>query len=146
MEVNTHIPGLREANRIMTDLKRLGIHDVELMYDMQVNMWAVVQVFKPSGKILLMNNPHSYETQPVLLWWCKDSLTHKYRTPNDQDLSDVIITVKRAQVVFDKGSDWLVDQIEAKEQAQYDKNRQEQSERIRSFAKPMKKAIKKELL
>jgi hypothetical protein len=139
------VPGLREANRIMADLKRLGIHDVELMFDKEVILWAAVQVFKPSGKILLMNDPKHYDTQPYILFWIRnDDMT--YREPSDQDLSDIIAIVKRAQVWFDKGSDYMVDQIEAEEQYEYTKKREKQSEKIRSYAKPMKKAIKKELL
>lgn len=144
MKVKTTIPGLREANKLLADLKRLGIRDVEPMYDMQVHLWAIMQVFRPSGKILLINSNDYYRSQPTLMWWCRDSKTLKFRVPNDQDLSDIVITVKRAQVIFDKGSDWMVDTIERQEREQYDKNRQKQSERIRSIAKPLKKYFKKE--
>lgn len=148
MQVKTAIPGLKEANKLLSDIKRLGIHDVEPMYDKDVlpdGMWAIVQVFRPSGKILLLNEPSSYETQPIVMFWCKDK-DGKFRVPNDQDLSDIVVIVKRAQVWFDKGSDYMIDQIETKEKKTYDENRQKQSERIRSFAPSMKKAIRKELL
>lgn len=146
MQVKTTIPGLSEANKVMADIKRLGIQDVEPMYDKQVNLWGMFQVFRPSGKILLVNTPESYATAPILMWWCRDPKTLQFRVPNDQDLSDIVTTVKRAQVVFDKGSDWMVDQIEAKENADYTANRKAQSDRIKSFAKPLKKAFKKEVL
>lgn len=138
------IPGLREANSIMADLRRLGIYDVELMFDKEVILWAVVQVFKPSGKILLLNESSTYESQPQIMWWVRnDDMT--YRDPSSRDLSDIVTTVKRAQVWFDKGSDKMIDEIEAQEKKTYDDNRKKQTERIKSFAKPMKKAIKKEL-
>lgn len=143
--VRTNVPGLREANKLLADLKRLGINDVEPMYDVQVGLWAIIQVFRPSGKILLMNTRDYYDSKPVLMWWCRDPQTLKFRAPNDQDLSDIVVTVKRAQVVFDKGSDWMVDKLEAVEKETHDKNRQEQSEKIRSIAKPMKRAIRREL-
>lgn len=147
MQVKTAIPGLKEANKLMANIKKAGISDVELMYDRYIQpygMWAVVQVFKPSGKILLLNEPSTYETQPTLMWWCKtnDGL---YRNPSDQDLSDIVVTVKRSQVWFDKGSDSMLDKIEKAEQEQYDKNRAAQSQKIRDAAPALKKAIRKEL-
>jgi hypothetical protein len=145
IQVSSQTNGLREANKIMADLKRLGIHDVELMWDRQIKMWAVMQVFKPSGNILLVGSRQYHDAKPNLMWWIK-SPDGKFRLPSEQDLSDIIITVKRAQVWFDKGSDYMVDKIEAAEKDKYDKNRQAQSERIRSVAKPLKKAIRKELL
>lgn len=144
MQVTTTIPGLTEANRIMADVKRLGIQDVELMFDSQIQMWAVCQVFKPSGHILLMNTSASESTKPIIMFWIK-TLEGTYRTPNEQDLSDIITITQRAQVTFDKGSDWMIDQMEAEEKVKYDYNRRKQSERILSYAKPLKKAIRKEL-
>ncbi len=129
---------------INAKIKQLGIHDIELAYDNQLKMWAVVQVFKPSGKILLMNNPKYYETVPQLMWWCKKE-NGTARPPSEQDLHDIVVIVKRAQVWFDKGSDYMLDKIEAEEKATYDKNRQAQSERIRSYAPALKKHIRKEL-
>lgn len=146
MKVKTQIPGLREATLLNSQIRKAGIHDVELMYDSQVGLWAVTQVHRPSGRILTMNTPQSYATEPQVMWWCRDFKTLRYRTPNDQDLSDIIITVKRSQLWFDKGSDKMIDMIEDKEKADYASKRTAQSKRIRSFSKPMKKAIKKELL
>lgn len=130
--------------QINAKIKQLGIHDVELMLDAQINMWAVVQVFKPSGKILVFGDPKTYETAPTIMWWCKKE-DGTPRPPNEQDLHDIVMTVKRAQITFDKGSDWMVDKIEAEEKAKYDENRKRQSERIRSYAPKMKRAIRKEL-
>jgi hypothetical protein len=146
MQTTSNTPGLHEANKIMAKLHRLGIHDVELMFDLRISMWAVFQVFKPSGKLLLVNSNDYYRTQPTLMWWIKDPLTHKYRVPSEQDLSDIIVTLNRARIVFDKGSDWLVDKAEEQERKDYEERKRKQSERIRSYAKPLKKYIRKELL
>lgn len=142
IQVKTAVPGLGAANSIMGKIKQIGIQDVEMMFDKDIQMWAVVQVFKPTGKIILLDKPEDYQSQPYILWWCKTP-QGTYREPNDQDLHDVVVTVKRAAVVFDKGSDWMIDKIEAKEKADYDENRRKQSEKIRSIAPAMKKAIKK---
>ena len=139
--VKETIPGLREATKLNSDIRRLGIPDVELMYDSQIKMWAVCQVFKPSGKILLLDDPNHYETQPTIMFWVKDS-AGRYRTPSDQDLSDIIVITKRALVWFDKGSDKMVDEMEKAEEKKHDDNRRKQSERIRSYAKPLKKLLK----
>jgi hypothetical protein len=92
-----------------------------------------------------MDTPQSYATEPNLMFWIKTDDGH-YRTPSDQDLSDIVVIVKRSEVWFDKGSDKMIDQIEAKEKADYDKRRQAQTDKIRSYAKPLKKAIRKELM
>lgn len=142
MQVNSQIPGLREANRIMADIKRLGIKDVELMYDKQLKMWAVMQVLKPSGQILLLNDPGIYKTEPTIMFWIKNSEDGTYRTPSEQDLSDIVAIVSRSQKIFHKGSDWMIDQMESAEKATYEDNRKKQSEKIRSYAPRLKKAIK----
>lgn len=141
---NTIVPGHSEAVRINSDLLRLGIKDVELMYDKDIKMWAAVQTFKPSGSIVLMNTAEHYATEPNVMFWIKTN-EGAYRTPSNQDLSDIMAIVQRAQVWFKEGSDKMVDKIEAKEKADYDQKRREQSERIRYYAKPLKKAIQKEL-
>lgn len=138
------IPGLRQANLIMADLKRLGIQDVELMFDKQTLLWAAVQVFKPSGRILLLGDPRTYETEPTIMFWIRNN-DMTYRDPSEQDLSDIIAIVKRAQVWFEQGSDKMIDEMEKQEKATYDQNRKAQSDKIRSVSKPLKRAIRKEL-
>lgn len=145
IQVKTTVPGLGAANSIMAKIKSLGIQDIELMWDKDAQMWAVMQVFKPSGKILLMNTDASRDTAPLLMWWCRNPQTLAYRDPNEQDIHDVVVTIKRAEIIFDKGSDWMIDNIEDQEKATYAANRKAQSEKIRSIAKPLKKAFKKEV-
>ncbi len=139
------IRNLSEAKYVQGMIDKLGVKDVVLMYDHQINMWSVNQVFKKPKTILTMDSANMHETGAMLMFWIKKE-DGTYRVPSDQDVNDVIAIVTRAQKVFEKGSDWMIDQMESAEKDKYNKQRKAQSDRIRSFAKPMKKAIRTELL
>ena len=134
---------LAEANYVQAMIDKLGVKDVILVYDHGINLWGVAQVFKKPQTIITMDQ--AAQTGANLMFWIKNN-DGTYRVPSDQDVNDVIAIVTRAQVWFDKGSDKMIDIIEEEELKKHGENRRKQSERIRSFAKPMKKAIRKELL
>lgn len=138
------VPGLSIATKINNDLKKIGIEDVELMFDTQIRMWAAVQVFKPSGRILLMNTEAYNDTKPIIMFWIKHN-DGTARIPSHRDFTDIIAIVHRGRKIFEggpKAAEKMIDDIEAAEQKKYDDNRKKQSERIRSVAKPLKKLMK----
>lgn len=140
------IPGISQARDIQNKIKQLGIHDVELYYDQTIQpygMWAICQVNKPSGQILLLRDT-KIDTQPQIMWWCKDN-AGRFRVPNEQDLSDIMITVKRAHKIWEKGGDWLADRLEEQDKARDEAHRKKQRERIHAVAPALKRAIRKEL-
>lgn len=138
--------GLKEARYVQEKIKQLGVQDIELYFDNTIlpdGMWSICQVNKPSGNILLLRDT-TIQTEPQILWWCKTQDGHS-RVPNDQDVSDIIITVKRAHNLWDKGGDWMADEFE-KQDAERDRKHQEKfKERIHEVAPKLKKAIRKEL-
>lgn len=138
------IKNLSEARRVQAMIDKLGVKDVVLMYDKEIHMWSVNQVFRKPSVILTMDPKNMHGLGATIMFWIKNN-DGTYRVPSDQDVNDVIAIVTRAQTWFDKGSDAMLDEVEKAEKETYDKNRQKQSERILSFAKPLKKAIKKEL-
>lgn len=140
------IPGAAQALDIQNKLKKLGVHDIELYYDQTIQphgMWAVCQVNKPSGSILLLRDT-TIDTQPQIMWWCKDN-EGRFRLPNEQDLSDAVITVKRAHKIWDKGGDWLADRLDEQDKARDEAHHKKQRQMVEDIAKPLKAAIRKEL-
>lgn len=133
------IPNIREAKYVQSMIDRLGVPDVQLIYDHQVKMWMVAQMRKKENKILIFDQ--AIANEPYILFWIKKN-DGTYRVPQEQDINDIIAIVTRAQTWFEKGSDAMIDEIEKQEKIEYDKNRQKQSERIRSAAKPLKKLLK----
>lgn len=136
-------PNMKEAKHIQAMIDRLGVPDIMLLFDRQIGLWSVCQVVRKEKNLLTFDSPNIYEIQPNLMFWIKNS-EGKYRVPSEQDVSDVITIVQRAQITFDKGNDWLIDNIERREQEIHDENRKKQSEKIRSMAKPLKRHMKRE--
>lgn len=136
------IPGIQEATLVENTLYRLGIRDVKLLFDGQLKMWAVCQVRKRPVVILTMDQKEDLESS--LMWWVKDA-SGKYRNPSEKDVSDVIATVHRAEVSFQKGGDWLADQLDAADAAKTTQQHDKMIETLHEVAKPLKKAIKKEI-
>ncbi len=140
--------GLTEARYVQNKIKELGIKDIELYFDNTIlpdGMWCVCQVNKPSGTILLFRDT-KIDTQPQLMWWIKNSRTGRPRLPSDQDISDIVITVKRAHVIWDKGGDWLANELDKQSQAKDQKHQKNFRQKIKDIAPEMKKAIRKEAL
>lgn len=139
--------GLKEARYVQSKIKQIGIQDIELYFDNTVvpdGMWAVCQVNKPSGNILLLRNT-KITTQPQIMWWVKTQDGYA-RTPNDQDISDIVITVKRAHVSWNKGGDWLADRFDEQDAERDRKHRERFHDRIHDIAPALKKALKEKNL
>lgn len=136
------IRNIREANYVQSMIDKLGVPDVVLVYDHQLNMWGVCQVFKKPQTIITMDQ--AVQQSANLMFWIKNN-DGTYRVPGERDINDVVAIVTRAQVWFDKGSDHMIDVIEKAEKEQHDENRRKQSEKIRSYAPALKKAIRREL-
>lgn len=141
------MPGLTQARYVQGKLKELGIKDIELYYDSTIEpngMWAICQVNRSSGSILLLRDTN-IDTQPQIMWWCKTNDGH-FRVPNDQDISDVVITVQRSHKLWEKGGDWMADRFDEQDKARDEKHRQKLKDKIHDIAPAMKKAIKEKNL
>lgn len=130
------------AQYVQDKLKSLGIHDVEMYWDQQIGMWAVCQVYRPSGKIMLLRGTQLPEQKPQIMWWVKDN-EGRYRVPSDRDIHDVIVTVQRAQKIWEKGGDWLADKFDEQDKKRDDAHRQKLKDTVHDIAPAMKKAIQK---
>lgn len=109
----------------------------------QQGMWAVVQSFKMPKAIITMEDQNMTKTESTLMFWCK-SPEGTYRAPNIQDVGDVLAIVQRAQVTFQKGGDWLIDQAEKREADRKEELDQRHHERIRKNMKELKAILYKE--
>lgn len=143
------LPDNSSAQAVTAKLRQLGIQDVQLFYDHQVKLWSVCQVKKVTKALVTLDNPNLAEVQPFLLWWCRNEKGN-YRRPNDQDVSDVIATVHRAQKIFQKSEsnpDWLDDQLLKAEEEKKAKRKIEQDERLKYTIRTsgIQKHIRKEL-
>lgn len=143
------LPDNNKAQMVTQTIRRLGIHDVMLFYDRQVKLWAVCQVKHVPQSIVTMDNIGGTNVQPMIMWWVRTP-DGKYRSPGDQDITDVIATVNRAQVIFDKSKnnpDWLDDQMIKEEKEKKIKHDVEQTERLKYIARTtnLKKHIQREL-
>lgn len=134
------IYGLTEARKVESDISRLGIKDIRLLFDEQLKMWAVVHVQGQSGLLL----PETFQPHMQLLWWVKDSRGQR-RLPSNQDVSDIVITRQRAEIAWRKGGEWLADRLEEQDKERDQKHREKQHQMIKDIAPQMKKAIRKEL-
>jgi hypothetical protein len=138
------LPNNREAQAVQAKVKSLGIHDVELFYDYQVKLWAVCQVKKTNTKVVTFENTRGTKIEPLVMWWVRTN-EGNYRIPGEQDIHDIVATVRRAQIAFDKGGDWLEEKMLKVEEDKKLLHEIKQDERIKQYAKPLKKYIKKEL-
>lgn len=146
LQIKESIPGKSKADLIMSKLRSIGIHDVQLFYDKGIvpnGLWAVVQIQRKTTSLIMPASYHEHNVQPTIMWWCKTNEGH-FRVPNDQDLHDIIVTVQRAQTSFLKGGDWLNDRFDEQSAEKDRRHRQKQRDMVHSIAKPLKKAIKEE--
>jgi hypothetical protein len=74
------VPGLAQAKEVQGLLRKAGIQDVQLFFDPQLRIWAICQVMKPSGRILIPDSYQQDGIKPYILWWCKDEQS-KFRPP-----------------------------------------------------------------
>lgn len=143
IEVTESIRGLRAARKVQAAIKAHGIQDVDLFYDHEIKMWAVCQVTKKSDVFVL--ETAKKHVQPIIMWWVKNVSDGTYREPSEVDISDVIAVVQRAQKTWEKGGEWLADQLDAQDKAKDDAHKAKQAQRIKDIAPHLKKYIKKEL-
>lgn len=135
------VPGLREAKAVQTEIKRLGVKDVELFWDAELKMWGVCQVRKQDSGIIRLDQTKGTPVDKYLMFWCKNAES-AYRPPNKQDVQDVIVNVRKAQEWFKKGG---ADRLEAELNKQDDKKRAAKEQKIKDRFKPHLKALKKSI-
>lgn len=142
-ESNSAVRGGAGARYVQSKIKQLGIKDIEMFYDQELRMWAVCQVNKPSGQILLLRDTQ-IDVQPQIMFWCKDS-EGRYREPSDQDVHDIVIIVNRAKVIWDKEEKqpgWLADQLDAQDEAKDRKHHEKKTDLAKQTAKRLSDAAK----
>lgn len=127
----------------MSKLQSIGIKDIQLFFDDQIKMWAVVQVNYTTNNFILPKSYGETKQQPYLLWWCKNDQA-KFREPNDQDLVDIITIVKRAPTIWEQGEK-RADHFDELDAEKDHKHRTAFKEKIKDVAPAMKRAVRKEL-
>lgn len=147
IEVKESIRGASAALAINSKLASLGIHDVKLLHDKNIQpygMWVVTQIEGKSNILLLPNSYAETNLKPYILWYCKDEKTGKFREPNDDDLMNIITVVKRAPSIWEKGEKRAdkFDELDAKKDREH---HAKLKEKVHEIAPAMKKAIRKEL-
>jgi hypothetical protein len=138
------VAGLSQSRMVQATIKRVGVQDVELFYDVGLGIWGVYQVRKINTGIITLDNLEGAKVEQLLMWYCTNK-KGEYRPPDEQDIHNVIATVHRAEHWFKQGGDALADELEAQEDAKKAVKDKKISDKIQSIAKPLKKAIKKEL-
>lgn len=143
--VSESIRGAGAAHSINAKLASLGIHDVKLLYDKNIQpygMWVVTQIKGKSSVFLLPNSYNETDLEPYILWYCKDEQTGKFREPNDEDLMNIITVVKRAPEIWAQG-ERRADKFDEADAKKDDAHRQKLKDTVHDIAKPMKRAIQK---
>jgi hypothetical protein len=128
------IPDKDKALQVTNQIRHLGIKDIQLFYDRQVKLWAVCQIKQVAQSILTMDNISGTKVEPYILWWCRTYPDSKYRSPGEQDVSDVMAIVQRAQIAFQKSErnpNWLDDQLLEKERVKTEKHKKRQDDNLR---------------
>ncbi len=93
------------------ELKKIA-PDLELMYNPERKVWGVYQL---KSKNFLMTGP----TKPWVLFDIVDA-ENNFRLPDHTDLGRAFASVSSGHVMWEKGSDWYMDKIEAQEKARED--------------------------
>lgn len=137
------IPNVREAKQVQTAIDSI-VQDVKLFYDHRKERWAVCQLNANAGGLLLPSRDGMTTSRPTVMFFVQDSVGD-YRTPSQQDISDVVALRRNAQAAFDKGGDWLADQMEKREAEKDAAHQAKQRARLAEIAKPLKKAIRQEI-
>lgn len=136
--------GAAGARYVQGKIKQAGIKDVELFYDEQLRMWAVCQVNKPTGQILVLREAH-VDVQPQIMFWVKNA-KGEYREPSDQDVRDIIIVTERAKVIWaeeEKHPGWLADQLDKQDAEKLESHNKNKQLMARDTAKRLVKAANK---
>ena len=136
-------PNVREAKQVQDSISSI-VQDVKLFYDHGKARWAVCQLTENAGGIILPTRDGMSSSRPTVMFFVQDK-NGEYRTPGQQDISDVVALRRNAEVAFQKGGDWVADQMESREATKDAKFKQSQTAMIADFAKPLKQAIQKEL-
>jgi hypothetical protein len=134
------VPGLSQANAIEQKLRNIKVQDIQLLFDEQIKMWAVVQVRKKSNLILLPAKYSDTDLEPYILWWCKND-QGGFRPPDDRDFISIVKVRYRAQKIWDQGEKRAdhFDELDAEK----DRKHQEKfHDKIHTIAPAMKKALK----
>lgn len=142
LDVKESIPGLRAAKTVQDRIRAMGIQDIELFFDHQIKMWAVCQVNKRST---VFSMESAAAAEPLILWWVKNTADATYREPSEQDVSDAVAIAQRAQKTWDKGGDWLADQLDAQDKKRDEAHKKKQQEMIKDITPQLKKFVRKEL-
>ena len=136
-------PNVREAKQVQDSISAI-VQDVKLFYDHGKARWAVCQLTENAGGIILPIRDGMSSSRPTVMFFVQNR-NGEYRIPGQQDISDVVALRRNADVAFQKGGDWVADQMESREADKDAKFKQSQTAMIADFAKPLKEAIKKEL-
>lgn len=145
LQNDTTVPGLNEARAMQAQVTRLGIRDVEFMYDGPLKMWMVCQLKKSAHGIVVLENFADDAREPWLLWYCKND-QGSYRPPSEKDVNDIIATVHRAEKwMAPGGGDALADELEIQESTKKVNKEEQLKERLGPYIRPLKKAIRNEI-
>lgn len=147
IQVIEKMPGAKEAASINRRLKGVGIYDVTLFHDSNIQpygMWAVVQIKGETNNLVMPESYESTSLEPYLLWWCKNELDGKFRIPNEEDFRNIIRMVRHAQSVWDKG-ERRADEFDELDVEKDRKHKEKFHDKIHSIAPELQKAIRKEL-
>jgi hypothetical protein len=137
------LPNVREAKLVQDAINSI-VPDVKLFYDHASERWAVCQIIKNAGGLILPTRDGLSTTRPTIMFRCQTA-DGSYRAPAEQDVSDVVALRRNADHAFKMGGDWVADQMEAREASKEQTFKQKQKEMIADIAKPLKRAIKAEL-
>lgn len=141
------IPGLKQAKYVQDKIRELGIQDIQLFFDGNIEpqgMWVMCQIQKISSGLILPKTYNENGIKPYILWYIKDN-DSRYRHPSDQDISDVVATVHRSQKSWKMGGDWMADRLDEQSNQKDLKHRENFKKKIHAIAPEMKKAVRKEL-
>lgn len=139
--------GASGARYVQAKIKQAGIRDVEMFYDEQLRMWAVCQVVKPTGQILVLREAHA-DVQPTIMFWCKDG-NGKYREPGDEDVHNIIVITERAKKVWaeeEKHPGWLADQLDKQDAEKQESHNAKKQLMARDTAKKLVKAANRTIV
>lgn len=138
-------PGLEEARKVQAEIRRLGVQDVELHWDNEFKVWCVVQVRKRTNTFVTTDQVRGSDVEPFLLWYCQSDNDGTYRAPNQNDVNNVIATVRSSHHWFNKGADALSREVEGRDEKRDQKKEARLKERLQPHLKSLKRAIREEL-
>lgn len=139
------VPHVASAKSVEASIQAI-IPDIRLFFNHRIKRWVVAQVKKNPGGMLLPNTVGMPEAErPYTLYVVHDPKTGGYREPSAFDIQLAVKIGQFGREAIAKGGDWLIDQLDKREQAGREATDKKLRDQVHDIAPDLKRALRKEM-